>query len=152
MFITRQVLCEPIYSSGLHAKSHGRSLETGQVRRIRQEGGGGWRWGYCRHAVGKSQGGKERKLFLQPGPDSQRAEELGVLKMHKDPTNHWWHGTSLLCRVRSQQRGIMKTRPQGLCEWWDGVDVLKITLPMDFKLSQTMKGKLCQRLFMKLRE
>ena len=55
---------------------------------IRQEGGGGWRWGYCRHAVGKSQGGKERKLFLQPGPDSQRAEELGVLKMHKDPTNH----------------------------------------------------------------
>lgn len=152
MFITCRVLCEPIYSSWLHAMSHGRSLETGQVRRIRQEGGGGWRWGYCRHAVGKSQGGKESKLFLQPGPDSQRAEEFGIQKMHKDPTNDRWCRTSLLCQVRTRQCGIMETWPQGLCKWWEGVDMLKTILPMDSKLSQTTKGKLCERLFMELKE
>lgn len=49
------------------SKSHGRSLETGQVKEDKTRGwaGGG---GTVRHTAGRSQGGKEKKALLATWP------------------------------------------------------------------------------------
>lgn len=137
-----QVCARPCILHGYTLRITWEKPETGQVRRIRQEGveeaGGGGTVDTQR----EKPGGKEEAL-LQPGPDSQRAEELGVLKIHKDPTNPLMVRNFTAVGVRPRQRRNnrdMATKAMRVVGWGG---CAQDHLPMDFKLSQTMLRRLC---------
>lgn len=108
----------------------------------------GWRRsevGHRRHLAQRNKGGKQRKSFLQSGQDSRRAE---VHKGPTYPTAYNFIAMSSLATTTTGKRHDHKGNPSGSVGWtWE-----RPPCPVDPKPSQTTKGKVCEKVFLKLKE